>query len=345
MAATFMPPKTLAHIKRVTARGNVYYYFRTGRYVKNARGAKVEVLTRLPDIRDKRFANSYAAAQAARTKREPVEFLTLTKMIDQYQRSADYAKLAASSKLLYDVYFRELDRLAGQAPADDFTDDDVRMIVARMGERKAAANAMVRLIGSLYSWAITHKLVGRDCRPIDGIKQYETGEHMPWPVDVLEAALNSDVPKVKLSAHLLFYTGQRIGDVMRMRWADIQDGRISVVQQKTGKALSIPLHRSLAALLDTLPRHGETILCRHDGEAMTGQTVRIALKKHCASMGVSLVPHGLRRNAVNALLEAECSVAQVAAITGQSLRMVEYYARHRNQVKLSDDAMAKWNEA
>ena len=45
-----------------------------------------------------------------------------------------------------------------------------------------------------------------------------------------------------------------------------------------------------------------------------------------------LVFHGLRKSAVVFLVEAGCTTAEVSAITGQSLQMVEhYYAEQVNQ--------------
>ncbi len=338
-----MPPKTLPHIKRVTAKGKTYHYFRTGVHTMNERGAKVEVLTRLPDIRDPRFAASYAAAQAARTKREPVAFMTIAKLIDQYQRSTEYRKLAPNTRTLYDVYLRELDDLTGDAPADGFEQRDVRAIMDRMGDRTGAANAMLRIIGALYAWARGRQIVRRECNPSEGIPLQDKIPHKPWPGSILTAALASDKAKVRLATHLLLYTGQRIGDVMRMRWTDIKSGRIHGVQEKTGKAFAVPLHRALVEELARTPKAGMTILCRHDGQPMSDQTVRTALKKHCATFGADLVPHGLRKNAVIALLEVGCSVAEVASITQQTMRMVEEYARDRNQTTLADAAILKWN--
>jgi hypothetical protein len=51
----------------------------------------------------------------------------------------------------------------------------------------------------------------------------------------------------------------------------------------------------------------------------------------------------LPKNAVDALLEAGCTAAQVSSITGQSLQMVEHYAAKRNTRKIAKDAMAKWD--
>ena len=56
--------------------------------------------------------------------------------------------------------------------------------------------------------------------------------------------------------------------------------------------------------------------------------------------GISM--HGLRKLAVDALLEAGCSVAEAAAIVGMSMGMVEHYGRKRDQALLADRAMRKW---
>ncbi len=55
-------------------------------------------------------------------------------------------------------------------------------------------------------------------------------------------------------------------------------------------------------------------------------------------------PHGLRKNAVGELLEAGCTVAETAAITGQSFQVVEHYAKDVRQAMLADEAINKWWE-
>ncbi len=58
-----------------------------------------------------------------------------------------------------------------------------------------------------------------------------------------------------------------------------------------------------------------------------------------------LVFHGLRKSAVVMLLEAGCTTAEVASITGQSYEMVEQYAKQVSQRKLAAAAIAKWENA
>jgi hypothetical protein len=58
-----------------------------------------------------------------------------------------------------------------------------------------------------------------------------------------------------------------------------------------------------------------------------------------------LVFQGLRKSAVVFLLEAGCTEAETAAITGQSRDMVEHYAKQVNQKRFAAAAILKWEAA
>ncbi len=89
-----------------------------------------------------------------------------------------------------------------------------------------------------------------------------------------------------------------------------------------------------------MPRGLTTIIARPDGKPYTTGTLRAWLGAFTGSAGV--VPHGLRKNAVIALLEAGCTVAMAASISGQSFLVVEYYARLRDKRKLARSGMTMW---
>ena len=61
-----------------------------------------------------------------------------------------------------------------------------------------------------------------------------------------------------------------------------------------------------------------------------------------------LVFHGLRKNAVNVLLEVGCTEDEVSAIVEMSPQMVRHYARDVNKRRLAVNAMKKlelgWQE-
>lgn len=332
-----MRHKTIPFVKRVKARGKWYFYFDAG-----LNGAGKPILKRLPDPSSRDFGAQYAAFLGHRNRDKPAEYLTVKKLIALYEKSQEFRKLAASSQRTYSIHLRKIEDEMGDGPADDIEPKDVSLLMDKMGDRPAAANLVMAVTGALYKWARQRQHVPQSCNPTRDIERLEVGEHKPWPEPILNAALASDDVRVKLATHLLYYTAQRIGDICKLRWSDIRDGVIHMDQQKTGKTLRIHIHKLLAAELEATPKRALTILTTQDGKPIGPQRIRIALKDHCAAFGLDLVPHGLRKNAVIALLEAGCSVAETASISGQSFNMVEYYAKLRDQGKLSSAAVLKW---
>lgn len=330
----------IPHVKRVHARGRDYYYFNTG--VRNAKGAPI--YKRLPDIKAPHFGDVLAAYRAGRTKRASIApLLTLESFIDMYERSPAYADLSAGTRRVYNFHLRALEKAFPGAPAEELNSTDVASMIALMGNARGAMNLRLSVVGSLYKWGRTKKVIHPDCEPTKGLEPEKMGEHEPWPEHILAAALASDKPRVKLATHLLFYTGQRIGDICELRWSDIRSDRIELKQQKTGREMSIPIHSALAAILEAAPRRALTIITSHDGRPIQSNAIRTEMQAFIKErFNVKLVPHGLRKNAVNALLEAGCSAAETAAITGQSLQMVEHYAKGRNQKHLASAAILKW---
>ena len=328
--------KSLLHVKRTRAKGRIYYYFDTGQVDEKGR----RVWKRLPDPSDKGFGGVYAAMLGHRHRRQNVAAqLTLAGLIDLYQASNKFAKLADATRKLYSLYHRELVDKLGTAPAQLVERKDIVLLIDKMASKPGAANMVLRAGGAAYTWARRRGHVTND--PFADIEPMETGEHEPWPEEVLAKALASDDDLARLSVHLLYYTAQRIGDVAALQWRDIEGDVLAIKQKKTGKALDIPIHPELAKELARHPRSLTTIIPGRVTEAKSNR-MRLAIQAACAP--VKVVPHGLRKNAVNALLEAGCSAAETAAISGQSLAMVEHYAKRRSQKKLGRAAMLKWQQ-
>lgn len=327
------------HVKIVRTKGRRYAYFNTGE--KQANGNPV--YRRMPDPTDVGFWDSYAAFMAGRTKRAATEY-TVAKLVNDYLLSADFKKKAKASQEAYTYSALKVEKTIGKFPVNHVEHSHIKAVLDVEGWGAATRNAYVGFIGTIYSWG---RREGK-CRikPAEDFKREKGGEHAPWPENVLEAALRADDALVRLATHLLYFTGQRIGDVLRMTWNDIHAGTVEVRQQKTGKTVDVPLMPELAAELERTPRKGVTILnipATHSGSA----AIRKALQAFAKAQGADgkIVTHGLRKNAVNALLEAGCTIAETAAITGQSFAMVEKYARKVDQRKLGQAAILKFGEA
>ncbi|SCW56400.1 Site-specific recombinase XerC [Sphingobium faniae] len=327
--------RTIQYVKRTKAKGRFYYYFDTGQVDENGK----RIWKRLPDPKDRAFGATYAAMLGHRSRRENVAIeLTVAKLVDLYQASAQFEKLAVATQRIYRIYQTELVDKLGSAPAQRVERKDIVLMLDKMADKPAAANMVMKASSAAYSWGRKRGHITNN--PFTDIDPMEVGEHQPWPEHILDAALKAD-GEVRLAVHLLYYTAQRIGDVASMRWRDIDGDRIIMTQEKTGKPLEIPIHTELSKELDRHPRSLSTILGKEPTKYRIDR-LRTDIQAFCAELGVKVVPHGLRKNAVNALLEAGCSAAETAAISGQSLQMVEHYAKRRSQSKLGRTAILKW---
>lgn len=340
-----MPRKTLIgleHVKTVKRGKDSYLYFNTGQkvdgkavYVPLGKKGSPEVGTR------------YSAALNARSRRNGMPTaLTLPQFVMRYQRAPEFTKRSVGTQKTYGVYLNRLAREFDTASAGSVETSDILELMDEIG-RPAAVDMLLLAGNQMYRWGLKRKYVAHN--PFEGIdrEDWEARQYEPWPEDVLEAALAD--PKLWLATALLYYTAQRIGDCCKAEWLDLEQpraepGEIYVKQQKTGKELWIPIHKDLAAALERVPRSGATILTGPDGKKAKGGTLRWQIKEFGKARGIDLVPHGLRKNAVNALLEAGCSTAETASISGQSLRMVEHYARQRNSRRMGRKAMGKWEQ-
>lgn len=331
-----MPHKPLPFIKTVVRRGKVYEYFRTGLKVDGK-----EKLNPLPARSDKAFGQVYGGMLAGRSARAGKDAtVTLADVCISYQKGKKWERLADNTKR---VYVRAIDRIVdqmGDAPIDELEAVDLRSLLNKLSETPATANLALAVMRNLFKFAMHQGLMKTD--PTVGIEELETDEvaYEPWPEPLLEEALADAV--FQLPVALLYYTAQRIGDVCKMRWTDYRDGHMYVKQQKTGKELDLKVHRDLAAILDAAPRTAMTIIENGKGMPLTPSAFRSRVQKWARARGHDVVVHGLRKNAVIALLEAGCTIAETSSMSGQTLGMVEHYARQRDNRRISDAAVLKW---
>jgi integrase len=103
--------------------------------------------------------------------------------------------------------------------------DKVRKILQEIGvTRPAMANLTQKVLGALMRYAIDTGW--RNDNPVAGIKPYRLGVHHTWS-DAELAAFEARWPlgtRERLAYALLLHTGQRVGDVVRMRRQDISGG-------------------------------------------------------------------------------------------------------------------------
>ncbi len=267
----------------------------------------------------------------------------MASLIDHWQASPEWAQMSPRTQGDWSRYCRILTDLWGDLAAADILPRHVLKLRDTYARHPATANNLIRCLSSLLSWSVPRGWrVDNPCREIKPLKGGDSYER--WPVDVIAQCARELRPDLWQAAALALYTGQRQGDVLSMRWDAITPSGLIVKQSKTGKVLVLPIHRDLAALLATLERRAVTILTSTEGRPWTVSGFKSAWRKHKPQVLIDqgLVFHGLRKSAVSMLLEAGATTAEVAAITGQSLQMVELYAKGVAQAHLARKAIRKW---
>jgi integrase len=324
--------KPRPYIRKVLKAGRVYWYFRRG-----------PVTERLPD--NPNSPEFDAAYWALRTGRATTSKTSFNAIIESYLASPRFDRLAPGTKK---EYRRTLDLIREKNGPKDFRRLTRRDVIAardKYAETWRKANSLVEMLSMLSRHAMDLGWI--KANPATGVETFTGGSYEPWP-EAKQAAfvaycLRNDERIALTAYHLGVGTGQRIGDVVKMRWDDFDGDYMRVVQQKTGEKLDVYCPRRLRDYLATLPKSGEYILAKTLRGHVAKRDVQRAVERVRGAIGAQgYVIHGWRYTAAVELAEAGCSDAEIAAVTGhRSLEMVRKYRAKAAQKRMSKAAQEK----
>ena len=297
-------------------------------------------------VGSEQFMRAYQSALDSPPKRvSPHANGTLARLVEDYYRSIEFANLRPSSKKAYRLCLDPIAQRDGHRLVRDMPRDKVRKIIEEIGAtRPGMANLTAKVFRALLRYAVDTGW--RTDNPAAGIRLYRLGTHHTW-TDAELAAFEARWPlgtRERLAYSLLLYLGQRVGDTVRMRRQDISDGCVNIVQEKTGVALSIPIHPKLHEALKAGPINGMHLIGDQHGRpirrsALTGLMKRAA---KAAGLGPECVPHGLRKAVLRRIAEHGGSAKEIASVSGhRSLTEVARYTEQADQRRLSKAAIGK----
>ena len=90
---------------------------------------------------------------------------------------------------------------------------------------------------------------------VKSVKSKKVLERRPFTMDEIRLTLEHCDDEWKSMVLFGLYTGQRIGDISRLKWSaiDLKRGSLTLTTSKTGKRLNLPLHPDLWNHLKSLP--------------------------------------------------------------------------------------------
>lgn len=271
---------------------------------------------------------------------------TLNALVISYKQSVAYKGLRETTKAGYASRIETLRTVHGHRTIAGLSRERIITgILQPYADRPGAALSILKMLRVLIRHAINIRWLKHD--PSLGIKRPKMNRIRSCTEDEIETyrqrwALGT---KQRTAFELFLNTGQRRSDVVRMAWSHITaENKIKVVQQKTGKALLIPLHRDALAALAAFKREHVSILTTAYGRSFTvdgfSQWMRDAISK--AGLPIDCKPHGLRKATGRRLAQAGATTKMIMSILGHTtLAEAERYTEEADQVRLAEDAVIK----
>jgi integrase len=270
------------------------------------------------------FIQSYMEAHAAR--RKPAEGRIST-LISEFKSSSEYLGLSGATKRAYASYLKMIEGEFGDMPTAVLADPRVR------GEFKAWRDQMAdKPRKADYAWTTLSRVfsVAKDrgripsnpCERGGRLYQADRADRL-WRESDLARVLSAASPEMELAVLLALGTGQRQGDLLRLRWSDYDGTHIRLRQSKTGQAVVVRIAGLLKVRLDAAQRRGPIVLTNTRGRPWTSDGFRASWAKLCQRAGIhGLTFHDLRGSAVTRLALAGATPQEIAGVTGHSLRDV-----------------------
>jgi integrase len=210
-----------------------------------------------------------------------------------------------------------------------------------------AANARVKALRQVFTWAVKQKLVKSN--PALEVEYFSTGSQgwHTWTIDEIRQyeAKHPVGSRARLALALLLYTGVRRSDVVRLGRQMIRSGWLTFTQTKNQKRdpiqVSIPVLPELQAVIDETPSGNMTFLVTEFGRPFTADGFGNRFRKWCNEAGLRhCSAHGLRKAGASIAAENGATTHQLMAMFGwKTVKQAEHYTRKANRKLLAGGAM------
>lgn len=293
----------------------------------------------------------FEAQYHAAIRGEPVEVPrkpgpnTLHWLWEQYRKSSTWKSLKpATRRQRENIMLHVLEKTA-RAPLSEIERVDIVNGREERSDTPSQANNFLNTMRALYAWALEAEKVKIDPTVgVKNVKRPDDGGFHAWTeteIDRFEAYWPVGT-RERLAFAILLYTGLRRGDATRVGPEHVQDGIISMIAEKTGTLLTIPILPTLAAVLSASEIGKKTFIARMDGKAMVKEGFGNWFRDACKAAGVPGAAHGLRKAGAARAASNGATVNQLEAIFGwEGGTMASLYTKSADRIRLATEAMSK----
>lgn len=200
-------------------------------------------------------------------------------------------RIAPNTAKQYETIAKRLRTILADFAPEQVLPRHVVEIRRKLADHPGMANRALSVLRLVFDYALEQQMI--DSNPARGIKRIEeTARDRLISQAEFDAIRAAAVPRLQVIMDLCYLTGQRVGDVLTIRYADLGDDGIAFRQAKTGARLVVRWTPELRAAVDRAKAlHGNvralTLLHNRRGKAPDYKSTYIQWQTACRAAGVS----------------------------------------------------------
>lgn len=313
--------------------GKTYYYFAPKRSTKHA-GPRISLGS---DPTDPEFWRILRGA------RGPGRAGSFDQLIQDYKASPEWGHLRPRTRTDYGTYLDRLSLEAGDRAVSVMTRADLYKLRDQMSGTPVAANHMLSVLRTIIEWSIPRGY--RDDNPVVGIKRLVIEEDgaAPWPDEGYGFVIAQAPDDIRRMAFLGRATGQRAGDLVRMKPSHLEADGINVwIGKRREMKHFVPLTAAQMAEIrswDVSPLDLFLKSTRNKPYTATHLNSRWNRWRESEEAkpirGLKMTIHGLRATAIADRRRQGAADGAIADELGMSPQMVNRYSRFADKADLA----------
>jgi integrase len=206
---------------------------------------------------------------------------TVNQILDQYTRVC-VPKLAPRTQKDYVRHIAILRHHFGERDAPSLVPKDFRDFM-EVSKGRIHRNRTVAVLSAAFTFAV-RRLYVLDRNIIRDVARHESEPRDRYVTDEEFHSLRALMPaRLQIAMDLALLTGQRQGDLLSLKWTQVQPIGIVFKQAKTGKRLAVDITPALQAVLDrakAIYEGSEYVICTEQGRRYTSEGFRAMWQRY-----------------------------------------------------------------
>lgn len=282
-----------------------------------------------PNSRD--FQREFIELTAERNQ-DPVKGY-LGELINKYEASPDFKNLADSTKEINSYSIAKIRHRYFDFPLELLSQRGARREFIQWrneiaeNDGNAAADRAMSVLKRILRFGLNMELI--DHHPLKDVNKLYDGSRKDiiWKDEDIQKLKDLGNEKITHALMLGLWTGQRQGDLLKLRWNAYDGHSLMIEHSKTKTYTRVKVSAELKETLDSMERTAVTILTNQAGKPW-GSGFKSSWRKACARAGIEgLTFHDLRGTFVTLAWRNGASIEEISDVTGHSIKDAERIIR------------------